>query len=364
MRLIFVHLGDEFPTHLQMNINRSIELFPNIPIVLIVNSSQNMDIYRGSDIEYFYYQTPVPEYMEKINSSLDLKFRRGFWVYSLMRLDAIVSYMNSTNPGPIIHVESDVILMPNFPWDKIQLMNNVSWTRYNSVRDSAALIYFPELQKANEFSRILDQFLRKSSNATDMSVLSRMSHTHLDKFEILPALENPINALVNSMRLENFDELEKMSKNFSIFNGIFDAAAIGMWLTGQDPKNSYGSTKVMSLSNINNGDSAIDPSKGAYKIKNSNLFLDIEDSEIPIWNLHIHSKNLKLFGLNWEKELRQFVHKTNVGKSYDIINRKLLLEILIEQKLQGTLFRFLINMPYLVIITRAIKRIFKKIGAK
>ena len=364
MRLVFVHLGEEFPTHLQMNINRSMELFPNISVVLIVNCSQNLGIYRSSDIEYFHYKTPVSEYMKKINSSLDLKFRRGFWVYSLMRLDAIVSYMNSTNPGPIIHVESDVILMPNFPWDKMNLINNVAWTRYNSVRDSAALIYFPELEKANEFRRILNQFLGKTSNATDMSVLSRMSHIHLDKFDIFSSLEKPRSALVNSMSLENFDELGKMSKNFSIFNGIFDAAAFGMWLTGQDPKNSYGNTKVMSMSNIHNGDSAIDPSKGAYKMENSNLFVDLEDSQIPIWNLHIHSKNLRLFDSNWEKELKQFVHKSNIGKPYKIVNRRLFLEILIEQKLQGTLFRFLVNMPYLVIITRLLKQFFKKVGAK
>jgi len=364
MRLIFVHLGEEFPTHLQMNINRSMELFPNIQVVLIVNSSQNLGICRSSNIEYFHYQTPVSEYMKKTNSNLDFKFRKGFWVFSLMRLDAIVSYMNSTNPGPIIHVESDVILMPNFPWNKINLISNVAWTRYNSVRDSAALIYFPELQKANEFSRILNQLLRNMNNATDMSVLSRMSHIHSDKFEILSSLEKPRSLLVNPMSSENFDEFENMSKNFSIFNGIFDAAAFGMWLTGQDPKNTYGNTKVMSMSNIYNGDSAIDPSKAAYKMRSSNLFLNFEDSQIPIWNLHIHSKNLKLFDSNWEKELKQFVHKSNVGKSYKIVNRKLLLEILIEQKLQGTLFRFVINMPYLVLITRLLKRFFKNVCIK
>ena len=74
-------------------------------------------------------------------------------------------------------------------------------------------------------------------------------------------------------------------------NSIFDAAAIGQYLGGVDPRNiPYDTTGF-----INEG-CVFDPSNFKYKWINSEPFMVLENGhEVKINNLHIHSKNLKRF---------------------------------------------------------------------
>jgi hypothetical protein len=275
-----------------------------------------------------------------------------------MRLDAIISYIAATNPGPIIHSESDVIFMPNFPWDKVHGLKDIAWTRYNSHSDSAAIMYFPDKRKTIEFGILLNNFLRTRNMATDMLILSEISHAHPNNFKILPSIDDVSSNIVNSHNVSSVEEIKQMHENFPLFEGLFDGAAFGMWLTGQDPRNHRGYTKILSDSNISNGDSLIDPSNVRYRFTDKNLFIDTNELQIPIWNLHIHSKNLKLFDTNWETELSNFVKRSNLGKPYDKFEYKILFKVLKDHKQQNNLFRFFINLPYLAVIKNYFKKRF------
>lgn len=90
------------------------------------------------------------------------------------------------------------------------------------------------------------------------------------------------------------DEHNFVTKNFDKFNYIFDAAAIGQYLGGVDPRNIPGNTKgfVNETCVIN-----FDKYSFIWKFENNIIkpFIIIDNIKYPIFNLHIHSKNLKDF---------------------------------------------------------------------
>ena len=94
----------------------------------------------------------------------------------------------------------------------------------------------------------------------------------------------------------------KITKYFSNFNFIFDAAAMGQYLGGVDPKNTPGDTRGFvnetCLIKYNNF-------KFNWIINENGLyqpFININGIFVKIINLHIHSKNLKRFLADNPKE--------------------------------------------------------------
>jgi hypothetical protein len=85
-----------------------------------------------------------------------------------------------------------------------------------------------------------------------------------------------------------------VSENYDKFNMIFDAAAIGQFLGGVDPRNIQGDS-----SGFVNETCVIKYNKYNFILENNNNikkpFLIVNETKIPIFNLHIHSKNLIKF---------------------------------------------------------------------
>jgi len=86
-----------------------------------------------------------------------------------------------------------------------------------------------------------------------------------------------------------------VSYNSEKFPFIFDAAAIGQYLGGVDPRNMPGDT-----SGFVNETCVIKYNKYKFAFKDfddgiKKPYIIINNDIIPIFNLHIHSKNLKKF---------------------------------------------------------------------
>ena len=90
------------------------------------------------------------------------------------------------------------------------------------------------------------------------------------------------------------DVTNMITKNFKHYNAIFDAAAIGQYLGGIDPRNQAGDTI-----GFVNETCVIDYSKYTFIWKNKDdlkyPYIIVNNKEYPIVNLHIHCKNLKIF---------------------------------------------------------------------
>ena len=308
--LLFVHIGTHYPKYLLRNIERTRKLFKNHKIALVGNASpehrwlKNYDIYfkRHENNSVFDAQFSFGEF--------EKNFRSGYWRYTLERLLALELYHRDFPDEKLIHLESDVIIFPNFPFEKINDLSRVTWMNHSSTADIASIVFSPSWLSSKDFS---SQLIEEYSNGggSDMDVLLRLRMKN-SQYAILPTL-NEANLNLFNTQLENLAYFS--SSETSRFRGIFDALGIGMWISGVDPRNKFGFTVIHARELIDNGIIFIDPSKMIFHLsKEGNLFVQTLDDRIPIYNLHVHSKDRDLLSIKWKARMEKLLAKKKSKK--------------------------------------------------
>lgn len=343
----FVHLGGDLPIHLELNIRRFKRLFPNIPITLIVDSecdvsevSQNiwkMHIYNREDQQ-------LAELFPKL--SHDLEFREGFWIKTLERLFAFIEFHKTLDfDTQLIHIESDVVLLPNFPWHKFSKsrLPPLGWCAFSPDHDVASLVYSRNHDSSSLLKKSLIKFLRKDSFVNDMTALNRVAKMYPQETFYFPMDGGSDFTIRDTRKSTRKTTADPKSKYFHEFEGVFDGAAFGLYLTGIDPRNTFGLRLVHNRSNLLNSKAYIQPQEYEYSTDDvGNLWLRINSFSMPVYCLHIHSKNEKLFGDNWETELRRLVELPK-SRKYDGFNFIVFLNLIRDNFENKTLFRYLFN---------------------
>jgi len=252
--------------HTQIYIITNFHLFPNFKIFDSKINLINADLFKEKS------------YFEK-NSNLDKSFRNGFWHLTSLRFFYIYEFMNQYNIDNVIHLENDVLIYYNINELNDKLDKKYLYIPFDSYkRNIASIMYIPN---KNIFKNILDNY---DLNENDMFNFGKIKeNTNLIK-------NFPIFIKLNNLS----DEQLYVCENYDKFPFIFDAAAIGQYLGGVDPKNISGDSKgfinetcVIKYNNYKIIFEVIDEIKKP--------FLFINNIKVPIFNLHIHSKNLKEF---------------------------------------------------------------------
>lgn len=212
-------------------------------------------------------------------TSLDKSFRNGFWYLTSLRFFYIYEFMQKYDINNVIHLENDVVLYYNCE-HLINLVNkNYIYIPFDTFkRNIASIMYIPN---KTVFKTILDNYDFKKNDMENFSHIKQKTGI-IQNFPIFIKNDNLT------------DEQKFVSNNSDIFPFIFDAAAIGQYLGGVDPRNMSGDTKgfinetcVIKYNNYNIWFKELDGIKKP--------FIKIEDKTVPIFNLHIHSKNLEEF---------------------------------------------------------------------
>lgn len=212
-------------------------------------------------------------------TSLDKTFRNGFWTLTSLRFFYIYEFMKKYDIQDVVHIENDVLLYYNC--DKLidKFDKSLMYIPFDTFkRNIASIMYIPN---AEVFKKIMDNY---DFNKNDMENFSNIKRK-------TGLIQNfPIFAEQNE-----FNEEEKfVSKNFETFSCIFDAAAIGQYLGGIDPKNDPNDT-----TGFVNETCVIKYNK--YRIwfeeceTGKKPYIMINNTKYEIFNLHIHCKNLKKF---------------------------------------------------------------------
>lgn len=297
---VFVHLGPKIPKHLLLNLQRQVDLFPNIKTVLIVDHAINIRIPEPVEIYTFVESSEDSVLFQKMEENSNFGFRNGFWKYTFLRLFALGDYHDKNPENSLLHIESDVILLPNFPWKKFHNLENVAWMRVNDFNDIAALVYLPSHKKTRFFIETIRGYAEENPKTTDMFSMFKFSTENKSTHSYLPSITPE--RLREGISIKNgcTDLLE-------LFGGYFDPLALGLWYFGQDPTNSYGvSTRY------------VDQVHHDYFAPSAKLaFTDEKLSDvsgIEIFALHVHSKDLSLFSSNWRESLSRFLQDERVGR--------------------------------------------------
>ena len=287
MKLVLIHLGESNATHLWENLKHLKNLKLDIDIVLILDNVNNQKITKKLNCEIFYYNKNKCRFNNLHLMHHDSNFRGDFWRKSTERFFALNQWHEQNPNVKIIHIESDNLLFSNFPLMRFEQLNTLAWLRHNQDLDSAAILYSPNSSKTLWLVKQINHHILNDPSTTDMKALNKISKNNLN-IGILPSY-NP-----NWIKSPSIDQdLARISSYYNFFGGIFDPAAIGVWLTGNDPRNSLGWVKRY----MNHFNPSVNPADFSYSIKNSQLLVKYQDhvNKSDVYNIHVHSKQLGLF---------------------------------------------------------------------
>ena len=247
--------------------------------ITVITDKKFNSLFENININIINIEDLIPDYIN-MSSKINNTYRNGFWELTSYRFKAIYEYMKQYNIINIIHIENDVVIYKNVDTIPFHNINKLLLTMDSENRCIPGLMFIPT---ANILKKCLDIF---NPNLNDMQNFSNCYYNLSDYIDTLPIfIEN------------NENNITKMiTKNFKYYNCIFDAAAIGQYLGGVDPRNMSGDTK-----GFVNETCVINYSKYTFIWKKENNkkipYIIINNIEYPIVNLHIHCKDLKSFTL-------------------------------------------------------------------
>lgn len=283
MKLVLVHLGSHSAPHLSLNIDHLKKNFTNFDLYLIADDPFFLNLAQVKGINAWKYNAPPTTDEIFKTSQLNQKFRSGFWRYSFERILAFSEFHKLYPSEPIVHIESDILLL-NKITESFILSNKLRWLKFNDTHDVGSIIFSPNSLDSSWLADSLMQELRNDGATTDMTGLKRIRDSYPGKIDTFPCFS------------EDSQEI------------IFDAAPIGMWLTGEDPRNHSGWLVIHRYLS----ESRVNPADFEYSVSTfGDLTISKDGITRDVMNLHVHSKNLRLFGRSYKKELRKFVEVSN-----------------------------------------------------
>jgi hypothetical protein len=290
MKIAYVYLGESnLPSYVLENLTNTRSKFPHIDLIFISDNLKSISIVKNLGIDVWRCRNQATLNSEVLNSmNHPMEFRSGFWFNTLARFFALEEFMESSGEREILQIEADVWLSPKFPFSKFEsFTKELAYPMESIGRGAASVLYVGSIRAIRDFNEFCKNELRSLPDATDMTLLGSYCENHPDRVLVLPSGSD-------SNFFKEFTPSYISSEgsfHAAYFGGVFDPLTYGMHLFGVDPKNYRGILKLFS-----------DPPHHVVAIRS--LEFDLINHEIfakqgseltPILNLHIHSKNLKIF---------------------------------------------------------------------
>lgn len=328
---VYIHLGGDLPNHLILNLKRHREIFPNQEIVLVSSENWEDKITAGIENLVLSLDELQPSIFKAMSNHHNFDFRNGFWKYTLQRLFALEAIHSKYPEQQLLHIESDVLIMPNFPWDRFELIDKLAWLPVNRESDIAALLFLPNLEATSFFIDYLCEHARQNPKTTDMFALKSFALQNPTKHYYLPSYNEE-----TYRKIEDFSPSNEIPP--LIFGGYFDPIAFGIWNFGVDPKNFFGIRRRYFIDRTH----FVDPSKVTLSYDNSKL---MDTSGTELYSLHIHSKNLSLFKTNWEVNLIEGLKEAETKSKSLHFSPKALVNLIKVNGLVRTIWEIIANIP-------------------
>lgn len=307
--LILVHLGARLPAWLGTMIGQ-VRTFSSCRIVLLAEAGA----LRNSRLP----GVPAPECIatEELGvsakqrefrrlSPLDRSFRAGFWTYTSERFFVIEWAMEKLGLTQVLHAENDVMLyccVNELVARLAQLYRGIAATFDNDARCVPGIVYFPERAAAAALTDFYLQLLAQLAAAprpdvvvNDMQVLGALRMLGPAVADHLPVVPPDYPGPLRSALGHRVLDAGSYSRHFEALGLLFDAAALGQFLGGIDPRNPGDAS-----AGFVNESCVFDP-----RLLHPRMVRDAAGRRVPVVqtasgvhrvaNLHVHSKNLEAF---------------------------------------------------------------------
>jgi hypothetical protein len=284
MHLVLTCINN-FQEYILTNIKQLIRLGHNTSIYVITNREffEKLSEYL-ENIQLIAIEDLSDSYNYNSNTQLDNQFRGGFWALTSARFFYLYEFMRSRDIENVVHLENDVLIYYNIDvLDRVVDKTKIYLPFDTFTRNIASIMFIPN---HNVFKMVLDRYNFSKNDMENFSIIQ--SQTGL--IENFPIFISDSNCS---------PEYQFVTRGYEKFKIIFDAAAIGQYLGGVDPRNMPGDT-----SGFINETCIIkyDQYRFIWNIVNGIKcpFIVVEnangvDYSYPIFNLHIHSKALENF---------------------------------------------------------------------
>jgi len=288
--LTVIYLGDKLPRYVLRNLAYLQSTFLEDEIYFISDSEKS--VLKASKTGVKTWLAPDSDKQwQVVRESLNhpMGFRDGFWFKTLARIFVLNSFMQLHPDRPILQVEADVFLFPNFPISKFRDLDaEIAFPMESNHMGIASLLFLHSHKASEKLSDFTRKAIQDDGQITDMSLLGKVAHSKILKFLPLPTLPFRMQDALNEP-----DASHLVCDNTLGFAGVFDGISVGQYLLGIDPRNSRG-VRILHRSQPSH---AINPDKLVIGLddKENLVFKNIAENSL-IYNLHNHAKDLRLYG--------------------------------------------------------------------
>lgn len=314
--VVFVYLGSKPANYIKHSLELA-GLLSGVKVTLIAERSTKK-IWQNSKIDFIEvedFYNPEKFGLAKKNVSLDHEFRNGFWLVTLERFFVLEQFMQVSNRDSFFHAELDQLL---FGVDdllaKLDQKNfkGLYFPLHNLDKAVASVMYCNSkaaLQSLTNRACVGDSF------ANEMELLIEWISDYPEYFFALPTLND-----VNSIKFDS-----SSSKSFNVVDhksigGIVDAAELGLWVGGRDPRNlslrQKPTNKFMyPLSSSALSKNLLQSLRFEFKSEANQLFVQANNypEVIRVYNLHIQSKIHSWLALK-DSNLVFMIHNSNLQR--------------------------------------------------
>ncbi len=300
--VVFIHIGNRIPAYLPIALKQAKLFNPDNPIVLVANKkvldkfALDADQYELVSIESLKKSNQHVHFLK--HHKLNNQFWGGFWRFATERLYYLYDYMKQYDRSHVFHLEYDNMLYADLsesmPIFSECYANCIGATFDNDQRCIAGFIYIPNPLIMQQLVDFINKHLARGFN--DMRMLAFFKNQNPQKMKNLPIIpqEYARDYPLVSPAGHKAQNKEPYYQHSDIFASVFDAAALGQYLGGIDPRNGPSKPGFINESCIFN------PSYFTYEWIKDKLgrkvpYLIYNQKAYKINNLHIHSKKLMNF---------------------------------------------------------------------
>lgn len=314
MKITFVFLGSSLPRYVLDSMSLA-SRHNRLEVELVGNESARKSTEtRGiqfTDVNNFYDNRVFETAKSKV--SFDHSFRDGFWLRTLERIFVLEQFMAFKSRESIFHAEADQLLFgTEMLVNKLEEsgLKGVFFPFHNPFKAVASVLY------CNDHNSMIDLVQEAISGPpinNEMELLVRWSGKSSARFWALPTLGDRM--------LE--PKVPRRILPESSIGGIVDAAELGLWLGGRDPRNlnwrvipsthySYPATKARLNLNTLRG------LRFEFNQESSELRVTTPGGEATrLYNLHLHSKTHSWVAKKGQN-LQKLFNVSNDGRTFKI----------------------------------------------
>jgi hypothetical protein len=276
MQVVLVHIGNSLPTYL-LNCIQQLRHFVSVPVHVLLERQHintfNTMIANLPNI-YCVGLEDIPKtsiHYEFMNRS---SLSHGFWRSASERFFYLYEYCLLKNLTNIVHIENDNLIYYDFTKFLDIFSTKPLWAVFDA--EHRCIPSFVYIRNADSIKELAEFFLTNNT-ANDMETLAMFRQCNPEFIGCLPIITNYIDPLPS-----------RYCEHAQTFGVLFDGAAVGQYIGGIDKIHNNGNTEgFINETTIFKCDKA----KVEWRQLNSLNIPYLND--LPLVNLHIHSKELE-----------------------------------------------------------------------